>query len=106
MNKIKFVATAVRWFDKVNGNTYHSVQITRVKDGKTIYCPITYGYGEHYQQTALEAMEKAKWLPKEYRGQSEYGYKKYYHYERENNYPIMWSVTNGFKRDCVANGEE
>ena len=25
-------------------------------------------------------------------------------YERENNYPIDWVVTDGLKRDCIANG--
>ncbi|MFA5340565.1 MAG: hypothetical protein WC332_02195 [Clostridia bacterium] len=104
MNKIKFVANAVRWFDKVNGNTYHSVNITRVKDGKKIYCPMAYGYGEHYRQTALESMLKNSFIPLAYVKRSEY--KNIVHlYERENNYPIMWNVTDGLKRDCIKNGK-
>jgi hypothetical protein len=103
-NKIKFIANAVRWFDRVNGNTYHSVNITRVKDGKTIYCPLQYGYGEHYRQTALEAMSKNNWLPEQYKtGSGDYNT---YRYERENNYPIYWNVTDGLKRDCIKNGKE
>ena len=51
---IKFTVNAVRWFDKVNGNTYHSVRITRHKDGMTITAPFQYGYGDHYRQTALK----------------------------------------------------
>lgn len=43
--KIKFVCNAVRWFDKINGNTYHSVRITRIKDGKVIADQFQYGYG-------------------------------------------------------------
>jgi hypothetical protein len=97
MNKIKYIAHAVRWFDRINGNTYHSVRITRVRDGKIIACPFTYGYGDHYRQSALEAMAKAKWIPKLYRDLQ-------YLYERENNYPIQWNVTEGLKRDCIANG--
>ena len=31
--EIKFVCYAVRWFDRINGNTYHSVRVERVKDG-------------------------------------------------------------------------
>jgi hypothetical protein len=107
-NKIKFVANAVRWFDKVNGSTYHSVKITDVETGKTIYCPITYGYGEHYRQTALVAMIEKGWIPSEYVSNMNNipeGKKGYYMYERENNYPIMWNVTDGLKRDCVANGK-
>lgn len=27
-----------------------------------------------------------------------------YSYEMENGYPINWNVTDGLKRDCIANG--
>jgi len=108
-NKIKFVANAVRWFDKVNGNTYHSVNITRVKDGKTIYCPMTYGYGEHYRQTALKAMYQVGWIDNSiYTDDLNYKHidkESIFMFERENNYPIMWNVTDGLKRDCVKNGQ-
>ena len=40
------------WFDKINGNTYHAVKIEA--NNKVIkYLPITYGYGNQYEQTAL-----------------------------------------------------
>jgi hypothetical protein len=108
-NKIQYVANAARWFDRGNGNTYHSVQITRVSDGKTIYCPFQYGYGEHYRQTALTAMINQGWLPREYIANPNHipeGKKGYYMYERENNYPILWNVTDGLKKDCIKNGIE
>ena len=100
VREIKFTCQAVKWFDKLNGNTYHSVRITRNKDGVVIVGAWTYGYGEHYRQTAMEEMAKSGWL------QSKYNYKDntLYLYERENNYPINWIVSNGLKRDCVANG--
>lgn len=104
-DKIKFIAVAVRWFDRINGNTYHSVRITRCRDGKTIYCPFQYGYGDHYRQTALEEMARAKWLPKKYRGKRESGAFESYAYEMENGYPIQWTVYDGLKRECVRNGE-
>lgn len=94
----KYIANGVRWFDKANGNTYHSVRITRVKDNKTIYCPFQYGYDDMYRQTALKAMLKAGWLPKKYNDSNLYSY------ERENNYTIYWTVSDGLKRDCIANG--
>ena len=97
--KIKFIATARRWFDRANGNTYHSVMITRARASKTIYCPMTYGYDDCYRQTALEAMAKAKFLPVAYRDNN-----GSWAYERENNYPIEWNVTDGTKKDCIANG--
>jgi len=104
--KIKFIVVAVKWFDKVNGNTYHSVTITRTRDGKTLYCPFQYGYGDHFEQTAIEAMSLAKWLPVKYRGRDQRGVTEAYSYCRENNYPIYWDVSDGIKRECVANGKE
>jgi hypothetical protein len=101
---IKFVARACRWFDRQNGNTYHSVHITRLRDNKILTCPMQYGYDEHYRQTALEAMEKAKWLPPRFRGRDDRGCWLPHFYERESNYPILWTVHDGLKRDCVTNG--
>jgi len=49
MREIKFIVVAVRWFDKENGNTYHSCHITRIKDGAVLLCPFQYGYEEHYR---------------------------------------------------------
>ena len=49
-----------RWFERQNGNTYHSVRI--FEDAKCIvHLPFTYGYGDQYLQTALD------WLKKEHR---------------------------------------
>lgn len=98
MSKIKFVATAVRWWDKYYGNTYHSVSIVRTEDGARITSgEMVYGYGDHYRQTALECMLRAGWLPPEYAEDN------IYLYERENDYPILWNVTDGLKRDMRAN---
>lgn len=95
--KIRFICNAVRWFDKVNGNTYHSVRITRIDDGVTIVNQFQYGYGDQYRHTALMAMAQAGWIPEKYK-------KEPYNFERENEYPIMWNVKDGLKRECVANG--
>ena len=99
MKTIKFICKAVKWFDKVNGNTYHSVRITRTEDAKTISHEWTYGYGDAYRQTALNTMLKAGWLPETYNE------KNIWQYERENNYPIFWDEINGLKRDMIANGK-
>jgi hypothetical protein len=98
--KYQYTAQAARWFDKVNGNTYHSVRITDNKTGETIYCPMEYGYGDHYRQTALGAMMINGWLGEKYNNQN------LWYFERENDYPIKWIVTDGLKRDCVRNGKE
>ena len=101
--KIKFICNASRWFDKASGNIYHSVKITRVKDGKQIAAPLQYGYEDHYRQTALKLMLENKWI--KYSGlPGGYMIETLHLYERENNYPISWNVTDGLKRDCIANG--
>lgn len=97
--KIKFTVNAARWFDKINGNTYHSVKITRMRDGKVLTShPICYGYGNHYEQTAFGLLRENKWLPVKYRDKS-----NGHSYEMENNYPIIWNVTDGLKRDMTNN---
>jgi hypothetical protein len=98
--KIKFICNVVKWFDKINGNTYHSVKITRCKDSKVLVdkYPYTYGYGEQYKYTALNLMLNNKWIPKKYNKDN------YYLFERENNYPILWNVTEGKKREMILNG--
>ena len=50
-----------RWFEKTNGNTYHTVVIWI--DGEHVYkSGITYGYGNHHEQTAEEWLRKNRYL--------------------------------------------
>jgi hypothetical protein len=42
-----------RWFEKTNGNTYHSVEVYDSEGKLLVRVPFTYGYGDHYRQTAL-----------------------------------------------------
>ena len=102
----KFTVLAVKWFDKVNGNTYHSVRCIRHKDGAVITAPFQYGYGDHYRQTALHTMLDANWIPKKYGDKLPHDGTKVMSFERENNYPIIWSCHYGLKKDCVANGQQ
>lgn len=51
-----------RWFERVNGNTYHSVNVWI--DGKHVYYnPFEYGYGNHYRQTAKLWLKENGHLP-------------------------------------------
>lgn len=51
-----------RWFDKVNGNTYHSVCV--LVDGEEVgRVPFAYGYGSQYEQSAAELLYKLDLLP-------------------------------------------
>lgn len=46
-----------RWFDRVYGNTYHSVELYR-DDERLAYVPFAYGYGDQYRQTAFKEAVK------------------------------------------------
>lgn len=48
---------ARKWFDKINGNTYHSCEV--YVNGKLIERdPKSYGYGTQYEETALAILYK------------------------------------------------
>ena len=97
--KIEYIAEGVKWLDKVNGNTYHSARVTRCADGAQIVAPFQYGYGDSYRHSALSLMIARGWLP------AKYNKNNIYAFERENNYPIYWTVEHTTKRACKANGE-
>ena len=51
-----------KWLDKINGNTYHSVQIS--VDGKIVRTiGLTYGYGSAWEQTACAALKEMGYIP-------------------------------------------
>ena len=54
---------AKEWFDKVNGNSYFSARI--FIDGKVLYLPFQYGYGNQYEQEALKELKKHVAIPEE-----------------------------------------
>jgi len=53
----KIEIQAVRWFQKTYGNTYHAVRVY-VNDKLIGASGQTYGYGEHYLQTAYDLLLK------------------------------------------------
>ena len=50
----QFVVIGGKWFDRVNGNTYHRSKIIDVKKNKIYYSSFQYGYGSQYLSTARE----------------------------------------------------
>ena len=59
------IITGKKWFDKINGNTYHSSNITIIYNDKSIkefYNPFQYGYGDSYIHTSFQLLEKEKVL--------------------------------------------
>lgn len=62
--KIKTIdIQAKEWFDKVNGNSYFSANVTLnygLPTQKSIFLPFQYGYGSHYQDMAGKELLKQK----------------------------------------------
>ena len=58
MKNIKTITViGKRWFDRINGNTYHSVKV--YTDNKLLdSIDFTYGYGDHYIQSATKLLIK------------------------------------------------
>ncbi len=103
MAKIKTIdIQAKEWFDKVNGNSYFSAQVTidyGMKTEKTIYLPYQYGYGSHYQDMAQKALiEKGFIKDAENR-------EAIWNYCRRRNIILRYSKhENCKKRDVIAFG--
>lgn len=53
----KFVIIGAKWFDSVNGNTYHNAKIIDPTSNKIYYCGFQYGYGSQYLTSAKEYIE-------------------------------------------------
>ena len=51
-----FVVIGGKWFDKINGNTYHSAKIID-QNGNKYYTRFCYGYGSQYITSAKEYIE-------------------------------------------------
>jgi hypothetical protein len=78
-NRPKYLVEGYRWFDKINGNTYHTVFITDLDTGETIYKSpyMEYGYGEQYQQTAFDELKKLGFVKDEDRFNHELNRKRF-----------------------------
>ena len=99
MNRIiRYIAHGKKWFDRVNGNTYHSVQVTRTKDGEKLFAAFRYGYGDSWKYTAMEKMAANGWIPKKYTGLHAMSY------DRDNNYPIEWIEDCATKKGAKLHG--
>ena len=53
-----------RWFERVNGNTYHSVSVY-VNNELVGRMPFAYGYGEQYIQSAFDILSEFGMFPYE-----------------------------------------
>lgn len=74
-----------RWFEKTNGNTYHSVA---VYDGKKLIGSVdfAYGYGDQYLQSALQIAIDAGYYSNDRYPSG--GFKDYGKFCQENFYTV------------------
>jgi hypothetical protein len=65
--RYKYIVEGLKYFDKKHGNTYHAVKITDTKTKETIFrSGLSYGYGDHWKQTALLGLIRLKlWSDKD-----------------------------------------
>lgn len=86
-----------RWFDRVNGNTYHTaeVEVNGIYVGKS---RMTYGYGDYYLETAKEILLQKYDFPKGMNENSPLWQL------REYGVVLNKSVIDGLKRDLENGG--
>jgi len=59
---------AKEWFDKANGNSYFSMNVTvnfGMKTEQSFYVPMQYGYGDHYRDEAFNELQKRGFIPQQ-----------------------------------------
>jgi hypothetical protein len=95
--------TAKEWFDKVNGNSYFSAQVTLnygLPNVKTIYLPFQYGYGDHAVDMSMRALVIQGIIKTNDRT-------RLWRYCEENNIILRHNkIDKCLKRDVVAFGIE
>ncbi len=63
---IKWIVIGKRWFERVNGNTYHTVVIIDANTNKEILrSGFKYGYGDQYFWTAKHLLTQAGLMTEE-----------------------------------------
>ena len=92
--KIEFVVTVKKWVDRTYGNTYHSVKIEDMEGNIRVSNSCCYGYDDAYKETTLKVLHKNFLLTDVLSIRD---------YERVNNYPIYWNVSEGLKREMINN---
>ena len=66
MKKLTRVCIVKKWFDKLNGNTYHKVKL--FLNGEVLESDYTYGYENQYEQTAYNLFNtNESWKDKPFR---------------------------------------
>jgi hypothetical protein len=84
-NSPQYLIEGYRWFDKINGNTYHTVVITDLKTGEVIHRSphVVYGYGQQWQHTAYDELKKKGLVKEEDRTNHELNRKRFIYSEHD-----------------------
>lgn len=95
---------AKEWFDRINGNSYFSMQITidfGLKTEQTIYVPMQYGYGNQFEYEAKYELIKNGLLKQDFENLA------WWQIKEKTGIILRTSIaTNCLKRDVVAYGTE
>ena len=95
--KIKTVDINAReWFDKRNGNSYFSCNVTinyGMKTEKSFYMPMQYGYDDHYRDMAFKELQRRNYIPAQKSNIS------YWRYFQENKIIARYSKIKSLLRD-------
>ncbi len=92
------------WFDKVNGNSYFSLQVTvnyGMKNSKTFYRALTGGYNNQYIYEGFKVLQDEKVIPKQDAGINYWNY-----YDNNNIIARYDKKENCLKRDVIKFGIE
>tara|TARA_R100000789_G_scaffold87383_1_gene83809 strand:- start:24 stop:314 length:291 start_codon:yes stop_codon:yes gene_type:complete len=87
MEKInKYLIEGFEWFDKINGNSYHTIKITDLNENKVIVKSkdIVYGYGNQYEHTAYKELINLGLAKKEDEYNHELNHKRFVFRKQEN----------------------
>ena len=82
----KYLIEGFEWFDKVNGNSYHTIKITKLSTNEVIYKSdnIVYGYGDQYIQTSYDILIKMGLVKEEDRFNHNLNHKRFIYRKQEN----------------------
>jgi len=93
MKETKYLIEGFEWFDKANGNSYHSVDITDLDTNKLVFSSgLTYGYDDSYKSTAYAGLVKLDLV----------NYTDRHNHDLNNKRFIYRKVENCLKRDLEA----
>jgi hypothetical protein len=95
---------AKEWFDRINGNSYFSGQVTLdygQETEKTFYMPFQYGYGDAYLHHAFDTLLKEGYIA------DSKPFQRLIAYAREHHIPLRYSKHERcLKREVENFGEQ